>query len=298
MRMGRRLAFDIEVAPGLESAPFPPLMLPSLVENAIKHGLEPLREGGTVSIRVTEADGKLRATVADTGRGFGDVVGAGVGLANIRERLAALYGDAARLTLEAQPAQGVVATIEIPRSAPSPEAVRASLGAGSSAAGPARAEASPGPQAEPVSRTRRVFSKLGAAERVWRKGLTFTFMVLVGVAAVLAGLGVLGVLTGAFHVQLGKTMVGNAAGAFVGTAGIALAFVVVVAALALVLGLIYGLGFFAIGIIAFVLVSILVGLFPILAPVILLALGIAWLVRRSRLRASTLESPDAHRNPG
>ena len=53
---------------------------------------------------------------------------------------------------------------------------------------------------------RRALSALGTAERAWRKGLTFTFMVLVGVAAILAGLGALGVLSGLFHVQLGNAV--------------------------------------------------------------------------------------------
>src|SRR6185369_10042910 len=91
MRMGRRLAFEIAVPPELMEAPFPPLMLPSLVENAIKHGLEPQREGGTVRITAETVDDRLRMVVADTGRGFSEAPGAGVGLANIRERLAALY---------------------------------------------------------------------------------------------------------------------------------------------------------------------------------------------------------------
>ena len=93
MRMGKRLAFEIDVPPELLEAPFPPLMLPSLVENAIKHGLEPQREGGRVVIRATESNGVLRLSVLDSGRGFAETVGSGVGLANIRERLAALYGD-------------------------------------------------------------------------------------------------------------------------------------------------------------------------------------------------------------
>jgi hypothetical protein len=65
-------------------------------------------------------------------------------------------------------------------------------------------------------------------------------------------------------------------------------------------GLVYGLGFLAIALIVVVLGSILIGLFPILAPVLLLALGIAWLIRRSRSRsrAAPVESPDAHRHPG
>src|SRR5690348_12650185 len=118
MRMGDRLAFDISVAPGLESAPFPPLMLPSLVENAIKHGLEPQREGGKVTITAEAVDGKVRVTVADTGRGFAETPGQGVGLSNIRERLAALYGDAGRFVIEANEPRGVRATLEVPREVP------------------------------------------------------------------------------------------------------------------------------------------------------------------------------------
>ncbi|MBC8023310.1 MAG: histidine kinase [Burkholderiales bacterium] len=106
MRMGKRLAFEIAVPADLMEAPFPPLMLPSLVENAIKHGLEPQREGGMVTISAHTEGGRLRLTVADTGRGFSETLGTGVGLTNIRERLAALYGDAAKLTLEANSPRG------------------------------------------------------------------------------------------------------------------------------------------------------------------------------------------------
>jgi len=314
MRMGKRLAFDIEVAPGLEEAPFPPLMLPSLVENAIKHGLEPLREGGRVSIAVTEAEGRLRASVADTGRGFGETLGAGVGLANVRERLAALYGGAGKLTLEANAPQGVVATIEIPRKAPSAEAGQASLAASSAQAAasqPARTAAPPpnggAPGADPAApmssmppptRSQRVLSGLGGAERAWRKGLTYTFMVLVGVAGVLALLAAIGLLTGTLHMKMGQQMMGNAAGAFLGTAGIAIAFVVAVIALAIVVAVIYGLGFLLIAVLIVLIASVLIAIFPVLAPFILLALLIGWLVRRANRRATTLESPDAHRHPG
>src|SRR6185369_14190044 len=66
MRMGKRLAFEIDVPQELMEMPFPPLMLPSLVENAIKHGLEPQREGGVVRITVTKESEQLRLVVADT----------------------------------------------------------------------------------------------------------------------------------------------------------------------------------------------------------------------------------------
>ncbi|MGZ5081039.1 MAG: histidine kinase, partial [Usitatibacter sp.] len=221
MRMGKRLAFDIAVPPELMDAPFPPLMLPSLVENAIKHGLEPQREGGEVRISAELADGKLRLSVADTGRGFGETLGAGVGLTNVRERLAAMYGDAAKLTLVANEPHGVVATIEVPR-----DGARASASSTAFAASPAAA-AAPAQPAAPKGAAARTLVAMGAAERAWRKGLTFTFIVFVVVAAIAAGLAVLGVMTGTLPVKVGDEAIGHAAGAFIGTAGIAAAFAVV-----------------------------------------------------------------------
>ena len=82
------------------------MMLLSLVENAIKHGLNPLREGGSIRIVAASDDGVLRVTVADTGVGLSTAAyggGDGVGLSNIRSRLAALYHGRARLTFVATP---------------------------------------------------------------------------------------------------------------------------------------------------------------------------------------------------
>jgi hypothetical protein len=269
MRMGKRLAFEIAVPAELMDAPFPPLMLPSLVENAIKHGLEPQREGGMVTISAQAADGKIRVAVADTGRGFADVPGEGVGLANIRERLQALYGDAGRLTLEANEPQGVRATIEVPRQA---------------APRDAQPEAPPPPPASPKPQgaTARTFAAMGTAERAWRKGLSFTFVLLVTVAAVCAGLAIVGFMAGVLHVQLGHEALGGAPGALLGTAAVILAFGLVVVALAIVLATVYGLGFLLVGLAIFVPLVILISLFPVLAPFVLLGLGIWWLVRRSR----------------
>jgi LytS/YehU family sensor histidine kinase len=94
------------------------MMLQSLVENSIKHGLEPKSEGGSLTISADIANGKLRVTVADTGLGFAVAgqPGTGVGLANVRERLAALYGGAARLAIEANAPTGTIVTIEVPYS--------------------------------------------------------------------------------------------------------------------------------------------------------------------------------------
>ena len=94
VRMEERLQTEVRVSDGLLSAEFPPMMLQSLVENAIKHGLEPKAEGGQLTVSAEIVHGKLAVTVVDTGLGFGKAAtaGTGIGLSNIRERLALLYG--------------------------------------------------------------------------------------------------------------------------------------------------------------------------------------------------------------
>jgi hypothetical protein len=267
-------------------------MLPSLVENSIKHGLEPQREGGVVTITAQVEGGTLRMVVSDTGRGFADTVGAGVGLTNIRERLAALYGDAAKLTLEANSPQGVVATIEVPR-----EGARLSSAAAAAAMGVSAPEAAA--VEPPRTATAKTLRALGTAERAWRRGLSFTFVVLVVVAAVIAGLAMVGTATGLFPVHVGSTSMGGPTGALIGTAGIAAAFAVVVLCLAIVLALVYGLGFLFVGLAIFIPLVVLVSIFPVLAPFILVGLGIWWLIRRSKRKAaaeamqSTVASPIA-----
>ena len=116
MRMEERLTVDLQIPDGLRSAAFPPMMLQSMVENAIKHGLECKPEGGTLSIVAEVADSKLRVTVTDDGVGFGVVPsdGTGLGLQTIRDRLKLLHGDAGRLHIGANSPNGVVATIEVP----------------------------------------------------------------------------------------------------------------------------------------------------------------------------------------
>ncbi len=114
IRMEDRLSYVIDLPPALVTVAFPPMMLPTLVENAIKHGLEPRTEGGEVRIIASQGGGKLRVTVADTGTGFSNQPGKGVGLTNIRERLVAMYGKQAQLIIEANQPRGVRMTIEIP----------------------------------------------------------------------------------------------------------------------------------------------------------------------------------------
>ena len=114
VRMGARLDFAIDVPEPLKCRAFPPMMLITLVENAVKHGVDPCCESGSITIRAMETGGKLRVSVEDTGEGIRPKKGGGVGLANIRERLKALYGASARLVIEERQPRGVVASIEVP----------------------------------------------------------------------------------------------------------------------------------------------------------------------------------------
>jgi signal transduction histidine kinase len=114
VRMGRRLTIRIDVPADLEAAMIPPLMIGTLIENAIKHGIGPRASGGTVSI-VARKDGELlEVAVTDDGVGFRARSGHGTGLANIRARLQTLFGGQGTLDLEARAEGGVTATIRLP----------------------------------------------------------------------------------------------------------------------------------------------------------------------------------------
>ncbi|MEI7538430.1 MAG: histidine kinase [Comamonadaceae bacterium] len=116
VRMEDRLQTEVRVSDGLLSAEFPPMMLQSLVENAIKHGLEPKADGGLLTVSAEIVHGNLAVTVADTGLGFGKsaTAGTGIGLSNIRERLALLYGNKASLVLTEPATGGTSVTITVP----------------------------------------------------------------------------------------------------------------------------------------------------------------------------------------
>jgi signal transduction histidine kinase len=114
IRMGQRLAFSIDIPLQLRAHPVPPMMLLTLAENAIKHGVNPSRNGGLVRMTARADGDRLILSVADTGVGFEPGSGAGTGLANIRARLAAQFGDRARLALENNELGGVTATIALP----------------------------------------------------------------------------------------------------------------------------------------------------------------------------------------
>jgi signal transduction histidine kinase len=120
IRLGARLRYRIEVAPRLDQASLPPLLLQPLVENALLHGIEPALDGGEVIIRAECRDTALVLTVCDSGVGLHNEKPShresGVGLVNVRARLASLYGERGRLALYVNQPRGVVAELTLPLS--------------------------------------------------------------------------------------------------------------------------------------------------------------------------------------
>jgi signal transduction histidine kinase len=117
IRMGSRLQLQVDVPEPLRAVLFPAMMLQTLVENAIKHGLEPQSGGGTVWILARSLDSAVALTVADDGRGFSaEGGGTGIGLRNVKERLRLAYGAGAGFTIVANFPSGVAATITVPNS--------------------------------------------------------------------------------------------------------------------------------------------------------------------------------------
>jgi sensor histidine kinase YesM len=115
VRMGAQLGFSIQVDAAFHDVEFPPVLLITLVENAIKHGLEPAG-GGRIEVRARRRRNLLEISVLDDGAGFGATAssGTGVGLVNVRRQLLARYQNRAKLTLASREPRGARATIVIP----------------------------------------------------------------------------------------------------------------------------------------------------------------------------------------
>ena len=126
-RMGERLSFELHLPDALMDEAVPPAMLISLVENAIKHGLEPALDGGYMRLSARRDGATLTVDVSDTGFGLNAPITAnsgGVGLTNIRERLAAIYGEDATLTVRENLPHGVIASLAITTQKPVENAPR------------------------------------------------------------------------------------------------------------------------------------------------------------------------------
>jgi signal transduction histidine kinase len=116
IRFGERLHYRLDCPADLAAMPMPPLLLMTLVENAVKHGVERKPGPVSVSLDAQRAGTAVTITVGDDGAGIaGAVLGSGVGLRNLRQRLAALYGDAAAFDLRRTPAGVTEAVLTLPR---------------------------------------------------------------------------------------------------------------------------------------------------------------------------------------
>jgi hypothetical protein len=121
VRLEARLRVHKEVDPSAAVAAIPPLLLQGLVENAVRHGIAPQRDGGDLTLRVVRLDDRLQVLVTNTGT-LQPGASRGIGLANARERLRLLYGERAHLELREDPRGSVQATLEIPFAlAPTPQ---------------------------------------------------------------------------------------------------------------------------------------------------------------------------------
>jgi len=114
IRMGGRLQIQVDLPQALSNVLMPPMLIQPLVENALKHGLEPKIEGGLISLVAQQREGMVHIIVADTGLGFRDSKSNGIGLKNVRERLEKLYDGKAALSIEDNIPYGTKITIAIP----------------------------------------------------------------------------------------------------------------------------------------------------------------------------------------
>lgn len=113
-RMGPRLTFELQLPPELVSIPVPSMLLLTLAENAIKHGIEPSLRGGDIQIIAEKLGTDLLITVQDSGVGLSDKPNPGIGLRNVRDRLRLQYGVHATLSIEEAEQGGVIAEVTIP----------------------------------------------------------------------------------------------------------------------------------------------------------------------------------------
>lgn len=120
-RMGDRLAFAVHADAEVEDFALPPALVMTLVENAIKHGIEPAAAGGRVDLSAARAGESVVISVRDTGVGFTSTasseIGGGLGLSNVAQRLQAIYGADAHVKLTQNTPHGCVAVLTLPANA-------------------------------------------------------------------------------------------------------------------------------------------------------------------------------------
>ncbi len=116
IRMGERLQVQLDLPSELRNATMPPMLLQPLIENAIKHGLEPKLEGGSITLVAARNGDNVRISIVDTGLGFSNKPSNGIGLKNVRERIEKLYGTRGSVLIEENPPSGTKVLVTIPYS--------------------------------------------------------------------------------------------------------------------------------------------------------------------------------------
>lgn len=116
IRMGERLQVYLDLPSELRNATMPPMLLQPLIENAIKHGLEPKLEGGSITLTAARNGDSVRISIVDTGLGFSNKLSNGIGLKNVRERIEKLYGTRGSVLIEENPPGGTRVVVSIPYS--------------------------------------------------------------------------------------------------------------------------------------------------------------------------------------
>ncbi len=291
IRMGERLEFSVDIPADCLALPFPPLMLPSLVENAIKHGLEPQREGGridVIALKIGEgATAKIRLMVKDTGRGLTDApiqAGGGVGLTNVRERLLALFGDAASLTLESNQPKGVIASIEVP-------AVGGAAFAFSQATNSGVANIAAQPDVA-KSWSAKTFSAAARTHSVWVNILMKAFVGIIAILLVVFAVAMVGLATDMIPLNIGNTKVSGKEGMALGAIALIFAFGLLSVVVLIMIALIYGLGFLIVGLIIGVPLLVLASAFPVLLPFIAVGGVIYWWWWRKNKKRDKINDED------
>jgi sensor histidine kinase YesM len=114
IRMGGRLRYEVDIPPELHAVALPPMLLQPVVENSIRHGLEPKVEGGLVRVHAHRNGAGVAVEISDTGVGFAATTRGGVGLTNVRDRLRLIYGERASLVVSEAALGGAVVTLTLP----------------------------------------------------------------------------------------------------------------------------------------------------------------------------------------
>jgi sensor histidine kinase YesM len=118
VRMGSRLKHSVDIAPDVASFAIPPMLIQPVIENAIRHGVEPRIEGGEVRLVAAHDGDGVRIEVRDTGVGFASSTRGGTGLTNLRDRLKLLHGERASVTIADNPGGGTIVTLRLPSGVP------------------------------------------------------------------------------------------------------------------------------------------------------------------------------------